>query len=366
MGNSRRLATAIGLSCAVICLLPGSLKAQHASVLTPHDKSEVYIQHLVKIMKVDPSKYQAMVLEYELAAALVAGEVMDADLLAANFIENSLRELYPLYGRAVRYAEEKKDDEAARILRALLVHSDPYLLAHAELLKAELDFRAGKYDKVIERCERLALRSRMRLIADHRVCELIALSFEKLDKPLLAFAQYWILLVDYHDLPPRVESRVKTRVAALNSKVGRPMHKVAGWMNQVEKLLAEEQTAEDPTQKQEREIVTALDKLVELQEARERNTCSNCGSSDGSCRGGCKNGRPRGSRSNSPAQVSMIPDAGKGVTLLRGVSAADPSSRWGLLGEKNAARALQSFRGKLPARFERLLKEYYKALSREE
>jgi hypothetical protein len=307
-----------------------------------------------------------MVLEYEIAAALVEGKVVDADLLVGNFIDSALRDLYPLYARACQRAQEGKDEDASRMLRALLVHSDVYLAAHANLLKAELDFRAGNYDKVMARCEELARRDRLRLINDHRICELIALSFEKLEKPLLAFAQYWILLVDYHDLPAEVESRVKARVMALNDEFGRPLHTVAGWMNHVEKLLAEEQTAEQPTQKEEREIVVALDKLIELQEAKERNTCPNCGSCDGSCRGGCKHGRPRGSRSNSPAQVSMLPGKGKGPMLLRGVSAADPNSRWGLLGEKNAARALQSFRGKLPPRFEQLLKEYYKALSREE
>jgi hypothetical protein len=43
-------------------------------------------------------------------------------------------------------------------------------------------------------------------------------------------------------------------------------------MNSVEKLLAKEVTARDPTQEKEIEIVSALDKLIELQEARERKT----------------------------------------------------------------------------------------------
>ena len=48
-------------------------------------------------------------------------------------------------------------------------------------------------------------------------------------------------------------------------------------MNEVEKLLGKELTSEEPTQAQEAQIVSALDKLIELQEARERRICRSCG-----------------------------------------------------------------------------------------
>jgi hypothetical protein len=62
--------------------------------------------------------------------------------------------------------------------------------------------------------------------------------------------------------------------------------------------------------------------------------------------------------------MSAIPPAGKGEVLLHGVSSADSSTMWGLLKEREASRALQSFQGRLPARYERLLEQYYKNLSR--
>jgi hypothetical protein len=132
-------------------------------------------------------------------------------------------------------------------------------------------------------------------------------------------------------------------------------------MNQVEKFLKEELTAKDPTQTHEGEVVSALDKLIELQEARERKTCSNCGGSG--CRGGCRSGRAGGSRSQNPAQVSSLPQA-KGEFLLHGVSQGDRESIWGQLKEKDASRVLQSFRGKLPPHYEKLLEQYYKNLSK--
>ena len=52
--------------------------------------------------------------------------------------------------------------------------------------------------------------------------------------------------------------------------------------------------------------------------------------------------------------------------LLHGASHADPSTIWGQLKEKDAAQAMQGFRGKLPARYEQLLEQYYKSLSKAE
>lgn len=353
-------------AAVAVILVPFGAAAQHSSELTPRDKSQIFIQHLVKILKIDPSQYRALVLEYEIGSALVEGNVVGSDFMAGDFIESALREIHPAYDKACELIAARKDSEARDALRALLSSTDPYLHAYAQLLLAELDFRAERYDAAVERAEETLRTHRMRVLADHRLCELIADSFQKEGQPLLAFAQYWILLVDYHELPPDVATRAKAQLAKLRDEVGLPLHTVAGWMNGVEKLLADEVTAPDPTQAEERNIVVALDKLIELQEAKERNACPGCGSCDGSCRGGCRNGRPSGSRSNSPAQVSALPGKGQGPVLLHGVSRGDPRSQWGLLRDRDAARALQSFRGKLPARHERLLREYYKALSREE
>jgi len=349
---------------AALLMLPAlPAGAQSASDFSARDKTEVFIQHVVKFMDLQPEKYQALVLRYEVGTALAEVSELQLGDLDLNFIREALRELVPEYGQALERFEAGKETEARQAVEPLLAHPDPYIAANAGLLRAELDFLAGDYAAVIARCERLAADARLRLIDDHRACELIARCFEKQEKPLLAFAQYMILTVDYQDLPRDVETRAKERIGALGNEVGKPLHTVAAWMDEVEKLLFREVTDNEPTQKKEREIVTALDKLIELQEAIERNTCSNCGG--GNCKGGCKNGRPKGNRSNSHAQVSALPPPGEGITNLRGVSNASAESIWGQLRARDASRALQSFSGKLPARYERLLEQYYRELARE-
>ncbi|HVR73655.1 MAG TPA: hypothetical protein VMT52_04960 [Planctomycetota bacterium] len=395
--------------------LGARLPAQNPADLTPRDKTEVFIQHLVKVAKVDPAKYTALVLQYELGNAL--GELAHARCAESHgvaeggagheghdhslaespapfanrdFVRDALREIHAEYAAALQLAEAAFTSGAAPealetargAASALTAKSDPYVAAHAEALLCEIDLRAAAVpqgadlkagavprgdkallEKVIVRAQRIVEKHRLYLIEDHRAAEMIALAFEGLGKETLEYLQYALLLTDYNDLPPDVAERARARLAALDPESGRPLGRVAGWMDKVEKLLGDEVTRADPTQAQGTEIVSALDKLIELQEARERKACPNCGSGD--CNGACKSGRPKGARSRNPAQVSALADR-KGQTLLHGVSRADASSIWGQLRDVDGARALQGFRGKLPARYERLLEQYYKNLSRTE
>ncbi|MBI4605148.1 MAG: hypothetical protein HY721_24555 [Planctomycetes bacterium] len=301
------------LSAMLGLLLAAGLSAQNPADLSPRDKTEVFIQHLVKVAKIDPARYRAMVLEYELSGVLwelshaadedgksAAGHEEEpgcctaSGFLAGDFIESALQEIYPDFARARGLRDEGKLDEARDAARALSTKSDPYLAAYASLLLAETEharaLAAGAvpsdavnggahrdgirelHDAVMAICERIGQKDRLYLVQDHRACELIALSFEKLGKPLHELLQYSILLTDYNDLPPLVAGRAKARLAALEETAGKPLGTVAGWMNKIEKLLAKELTGKDPTQAQETEVASALDKLIELQEARERKT----------------------------------------------------------------------------------------------
>ena len=282
--------------------LAAGLPAQNPGELSPRDKTEVFIQHLVKVARIDPNRYRALVLEYEIGTALSElaheghhGKAGDAGktepdgdkscctaagvALTGNFIRSALQEIHPEYARALKLEEEGKLAGARDLAKTLEAKADPYLAAHARLLLAEVDYSAALetkdksgFERVISLCERIGQKDRLYLVDDHRACELIALSYGKLEKTLHEFVQYAILLTDYYDLPPEVEMRVKAKLAALGEENGKPLGTVATWMNKVEKLLGKEITARDPTQAQETEIVSALDKLIELQEARERRT----------------------------------------------------------------------------------------------
>ena len=63
--------------------------------------------------------------------------------------------------------------------------------------------------------------------------------------------------------------------------------------------------------------------------------------------------------------MSKLPEGGDGTVNLSGVARKSRGSAWGLLKDRDASRALKSFGGKLPPRYEKLLKKYYEALSKE-
>ena len=302
---------------AALVLLPG-LAAQHPADLTPAEKTELFIQHLAKVARVEPARHRALVLEYEIGSAL--GELAADDahgdcpegespeeharhhqeasggspLVPADFVERALGEVHPEYAEAARLRDAKDAAAALEKSRDLAGKSDPYLAAHANLLLAELELEAAGTDRnlllgVLGRAERIAARDRLYLVRDHRAAEIAAGVFERLEKPLHELLQLAIILTDYPGLPPEAERRARERMTALEEKAGKPLGSIAGWMNHVEKLLEKEVTSEEPTRASQTDIVSALDKLIELQEARERKACSSCG---GNCQGACKSGRP--------------------------------------------------------------------------
>lgn len=63
--------------------------------------------------------------------------------------------------------------------------------------------------------------------------------------------------------------------------------------------------------------------------------------------------------------MSKLPEGGEGIVNLRNTVKKSKGSVWGLLKDRDASRALKSFGGKLPPRYEKLLKKYYEALSKE-
>lgn len=379
-------------TAAFLALTVGSeVSGQSPADLSAREKTEIFIRHLVRLPGIDPERYRPLVLEYEIGTALGeflhdsgepgadagGGEARDGAeeerfaALLGGFLERALAQVYPEYGRLEDMVARGEAEEARRLAGELARSADPYLAAHARLAAAELEFAAASsgggeeaLEAAIRACEAICAKDRLYLVRDWRACQLVALSFERLKKTFFEFVQYALLLVDYNDIPKEVEAAVKARLSALAREIGFPLGTVADWMREVERLLKDEVTSRDPTQRRETEIVYALDKLIELAEARERKTCPSCGQAG--CRGGCRSGRPAGTRSSSPAQVSAIPRAREGEVLLRGVSRGDSSTVWGQLKAREASRAVQAFKGKLPAYYEQLLEKYYENLSKME
>ncbi len=362
-------ATKLATIALLAALVAAPLAAQTPHEMEPTDKIELFLQHLGKIVQIEPELYQSLLLEYEVGLTLGELGMAHPEPLLGDFILRGLERVHPALATAREHFEAgaagdtARRDEAAAAFRSLIGKRDPFLSARCRLFLAEIDLAAGRHDAALRTAERIIRDDRMHLIPDWRACEIAASCFRAREQPVLEFLQHAILLTDFHDLPPAVEANARARLAELEKEAGRPVRVVGGWMDAVEKWVRRYETGEDPTRAKQGQILVALDKMIELQEARERNACKNCGS--GSCGGSCRGGPPRGNRSSSPAQTSQLVEA-DGSINLRGVSRGNASSLWGLLRDRQGASALQSSKVKLPERYRKLLEQYYRGLSTSE
>ena len=260
----------------LLAVAPGVF-GQGAYELTRTNKIELFLQHIAKVVQVAPDVYQSLLLEYELSQSITEFGIAHPEPLLGEFVDKALKRLHPEFAEAVASYESQAHADAASKLKPLVAKRDPFLTARTHLYLAEIEVVGKRFDKAREIAQGLILRERQYLVPDYRACEIVAECFRAAEQTVLELLQYAILLTDYRDVPLDVEARAKQRIAAIQKESGGPTKVVASWMDEVERLIRALTTAEDPTQTKQGQILVALDKMIELQEARERNACSNCG-----------------------------------------------------------------------------------------
>lgn len=265
------------LVTAAVVLVATGLGAQSPHELGRQDKIELYLQYLGRVVQVQPEVFSALLLEFELARSLHEMGTAHPESLIGEFIERSNKKLHPRYARAVELRQEGNLQEARQIFEALAREKELYVVAGAELHQAEIDHASGRHEACLRRATEFVERRRQFVLGDYRACELMALGFRAAKNSLLEFLQLHILLIDYREVPPEVEARAKKRLAELQGEVGKPLGVVSDWMGAVERWIKAYETSADPTQTKQDEIRAGLEKLIELQVAKERNSCSNCG-----------------------------------------------------------------------------------------
>lgn len=255
-----------------ICLAVSNLYAQAPHELGRQDKIQMYLDYLGRVIQLDPDKFSALLLEFELARSLGEIGTPHPEPLIGDFITRSTGKLHPRYARAVALFRDGKHEEARPLFERLASEKEIYLAAGARLHLAEIDGAAGRHESCLKHAEDVVQGRRVFLLDDYRACELMARAFRHIGKPLLESLQYQILLTDYRDVPEEVQTRAKARLAELQGKAGKPLSLVSNWMGAVERWIKEYETSADPTQGKQKDIHAGLEKLIELQMARERNT----------------------------------------------------------------------------------------------
>lgn len=168
----------------------------------------------------------------------------------------------------------------------------------------------------------------------------------------------------YPDAPERVREGAHWLVRELRGEGSGPLLELAKRMETIERLLRRTRT-DDRTQDRQREVVVALDKLIELMREKESS-----GSGQGGGQGGGKpgqGGRANGNqRSSGPAQESTLPQgAGREGPLTEGVN-GPASDSWGDLPDRERDEAVQFLRERFPSRYREIIERYYRALAEED
>ncbi len=167
----------------------------------------------------------------------------------------------------------------------------------------------------------------------------------------------------YPDAPERVREGAHWLVRELRGEGSGPLLELAKRMETIQRLIRRTKT-DDRTQDRQREVVVALDKLIELMREKENQGGGQGGGQGGKPgQGGNANGNQR---SSGPAQESTLPQGeGREGPLTEGVN-GPASDSWGDLPDREREEAVQFLRERFPSRYREIIERYYRALAEED
>jgi hypothetical protein len=167
----------------------------------------------------------------------------------------------------------------------------------------------------------------------------------------------------YPDAPERVREGAMWMVRELRGEGSGPLLELAKRMETIERLIRRTKT-DEPTQERQRQVVVALDKLIEL--LREKEQSGQGGGQGGQGQKPGKSGKAGGQRSSSPARESTLPGGDGRVGPLAEGANGPVSDQWGELPARERDEAIQFLRERFPSRYREIIERYYRALAEEE
>jgi hypothetical protein len=180
----------------------------------------------------------------------------------------------------------------------------------------------------------------------HAGCLLAELRYEGAHAALGRF------LKDHQDGDPRLLAEAEKILAELASRRPGGLGEIADLMGHCGRRLGRGDSGGEVQGRQQR-IVELLDRLIEASEKQESNAADLNGRGDS-----------RSQASQSPMQQSQLPGAspeGAPGGLDRSVN---PGEAWGRMPPEQRERILQALDDRFPARYRRLVEQYYEQLAK--
>jgi hypothetical protein len=165
----------------------------------------------------------------------------------------------------------------------------------------------------------------------------------------------------YPQAPERVREGAQWLVRELRGEGSGPLLELAKRMETIERLIRRTRT-DEPTQDRQREVVVALDRLIELMREKES---SGKGGGQGQGGQGQKPGSANGRRSSAPAQESTLPQGEGGIGAMAEAANGPASDSWGDLPDREREEAVQFLRERFPTSYREIIERYYRAIAEE-
>ena len=275
--------------------------------------------------------------------------------------------------------DEEKYPEADRTLRTLVKNSDPYVSLHAAAMLARSLVEQDRLEEAQKVLTPLATREKelmsktfLEAETDFLLgyCQLANLRYDKAEATLAEFTR------QHPGAPERFRLPANQMLQELLARQPDRLGDVSDLMNYSGRRLSHGETDEQVQGRQQRavELLTVLIAEAEEQEKQCPNCkgkgCKKCGKGCKKCGGkGCKacgGGKAAGNQQpGSPANRSALPAGSSEIGDLNRSRTAKPGKMWGEMRDKDRQRILQSLEQNFPARYRKLVEQYYKQLAKE-
>jgi hypothetical protein len=307
-------------------------------------------------------KADASLPKESVTAALDAVKTLAAEEGAASeAITEGLSHLYPDFKAGLEALAAEDSATAASKLTPLAKHANPYLSTEATFYLARASMQKEDYEAAIPFLKHVTGEASANTVLATEAQFLTGIAQSRLLQRKEATETLTKFLDESADAPERMRVAAWRQLEYLKSFKDGTLSDVSDHMDYSRRRLALADPTE-PTRQRQTKIIDMLATLIKQAEEKECN-CSGSGQGEGEGEGqgqGEGEGKGKGDKGNQgKGQQSPRPDSVR--RMVRG----GPQSAWGKVRDKEREQVLGAIQGKFPARYQKLVEQYYDSFGEE-
>jgi tetratricopeptide (TPR) repeat protein len=296
------------------------------------------------------------------SAALDAVKTLAAEEDASSAaITEGLMHLYPDFKAGLEALAAEDSETAVGKLSPLAKHTNPYLSAEAIFYLARAAMQKEDYETAIPYLAHVTGDASANTVLASEARFLTGIAQSRLLQRKEATETLTKFIENSPDAPERMRVAAWRQLEYLKSFKDGTLSDVSDHMDYSRRRLALADPSE-PTRVRQTKIIDMLATLIKQAEEKECN-CSGSGQGEGEGEGqgqGQGEGKSAGDKGNlGKGQQSPRPDSVR--RMVRG----GPQSAWGKVRDKEREQVLGAIQGKFPARYQKLVEQYYDSFGEE-